>query len=1461
MVTGFVSKYKIVIVGSDKLSPAIFRAEGQNNSYRKYDETDKGELTVFYKKLNNTKYPQDEIVRLLLHEILHFYSLSHCYYDMVEEGVQGNPGCKASIDRVMYFSDEGAEKYTIDEEMGLKTMYNPIQFKHEIRKDDQANYFEHDTKLLFNKYMLKDQIIVKSPVLDYKLYLQGNPFPQNACFKVMKERKEEDNPYIFSIDPSYEADLNYLTGTLGSPKAPINSFQFSNGEKEIDVKFDLDDIERKDGRFRLKLYHELNEDYLHIYPEMEAMTSLFPFPREYDKNREHTLNNNADDYLDFQVADFKISEPMSNSRLESDEFNIKVQPYSEEQKKYLEWGYKDEGVFNPFYQGVKEVWYSITRYYFNEANELIEDGGYIISSDDIENNFNVTIKDNMITKNSKQIIIDKESTYCIEAFCFDEYQVEVGKTLITFNMKIKAENKKGVPPEEINIFVENMKDGQLNDDKKSIYWLELKWVHGDIEKDLVLNEDIKGYKGSEFILKLEGEGKELEILRWSYNNLGYELLDFQKLIKGEQQNKPKISQAVWDEVSANYKSQKYRLKLYLTLEKDDGEKGEKIFYPVTEYDFNLTRPIALGASNIVFTKPTSSSKTVYGHITAIEEVDIISVTMPKYESDAEYWGGPEILLDGQTSPKITPAVPAYTSTDTTRVYKFVWDFSNQPEGFVTIRARYVDDPLSYDQKKIKVGFSNTWEDFENGMSNWEVKTQYAYPLGLGEEGHYWRTTNNTATGSTELRTSTYGFSAQRFEILSPVITVPTADNDVNTYLYFDYARDFGNQTNGGGRTLMVMQVCDAFGNPLSQQPLGSIYQGVDHEPITGYPLNLSHYFSPNIAGIDLYPDGIWNKFTFWLNMGSAVGNSSYHDYSGQNIRIKFIQFYTDNFAGIIDNNTGFVYNPPAYTDATTHHIDNFQVRTYYQINLPPTIDKVADQEVKQHCGWQKINLTGIRNGEDAIINDKGAKFLPQNVAELTLYSDNRAVIPADSLKLELAYTPGDTTAVLMYRPEDIESGESNITVTVRDDGGTENGGKDFTEMKFKISATPFNPPKYNPPIELDSLAEDFEQFTINLGSHFTDTDGDKINYRYSADSSLVKIERTGDVLTVKSVPNAYGTGSFTIVADDSTGTIPSVVTVPINIANDFDDFEFIEYEIADEDSIAKMFLPTNFEAQSLNIEEKFNCELTGTKTYSVTLSNTETLNAGISGSSLDLTSKTDVRGIADATLGVNVNGRSISTKIRIIVGNLSPVIKAEIADIETPANFKAMFINLKDHYTDPNKDWLGYSVRTTQNKIDTYISFYDDQLIIESKANESGVDSLYVSIYDGEFMVRDSLKITIGTPTTQVPYLATPIEDFRAKEDFGRQVIDLNNHFADPAGTGIAYVVDFDSTKVKCSIEDGHKLVIKSVKNFHGYAPISVGIADGKKELRPSKFDGCDPKNVVRIEEKIKKKNTKQTKK
>ncbi|MBU4487304.1 MAG: hypothetical protein KKD38_10305, partial [Candidatus Delongbacteria bacterium] len=731
----------------------------------------------------------------------------------------------------------------------------------------------------------------------------------------------------------------------------------------------------------------------------------------------------------------------------------------------------------------------------------------------------------------------------------------------------------------------------------------------------------------------------------------------------------------------------------------------------------------------------------------------------------------------------------------------------------------------------------------------------------------------------------------------------------------DYARESGMDFRTGCRSMMFIQVCDAAGVPLPKQFFGSMYQSEADYPVTGYTLNLPNYFEPNMDG--LFGDNYWNKYFFCLNWGSVLGDTRYHDYSGQQIRLKFIQFYTINFAGIIDNwdwSSGtpiwnplpITLNPPSSTDPTIHHIDNFQVRTFYMINLPPTIDKVADQEVKQHCGWQKINLTGITNGEGAISGDnedletqgsksilknikrikdveqredgslkitaiveenkkfrevviplnnaKASKFLTQKVITLELESKNLSLIPADSLKLEMEYVAGDTTAVLMYRPADKENGEAEIIVKLKDDGKREHGGDDDQEMTFKVTVLPFNPPVYNPEItELDNLVEDFGEININLSGHFSDPDPAKGEIYYSAscsNPSMMSVILTDNNLVIKSIENVNGTCNLTIVADDSTGTIPTVVTKTVIIADDGDDLCFSSGFASQE-----LQLPIDFESKRIDISTQFTNELPSPPVYSVTQSNPAIIDAVFEGSELCLTSKPDVTGKTDITVNVTVDTRVISSHINVVAGNLPPVIKAEIPDIETPANFKTMYINLKDHYTDPNKDWLGYSVRTTQSKIDTYISFYDDQLIIESKANESGVDSLYISIYDGEFTVRDSLKITIGDVTTQVPYLTAPIEDFHAKEDFGRQEIDLNNHFADPNGNAIAYVVDFDSTKVKCTIEDGHTLVITSVKNFHGYAPMSVGIADGKKELRPSKFEGCDPKNVVTVRKKINRKH------
>ena len=423
----------------------------------------------------------------------------------------------------------------------------------------------------------------------------------------------------------------------------------------------------------------------------------------------------------------------------------------------------------------------------------------------------------------------------------------------------------------------------------------------------------------------------------------------------------------WNTMAFKGKSSRIRIVIkapYTTLD----QKSELFAVDSTQVD--TYRPISLGTISMVFKKPDTGGKLVIGTLTPLQEKDTLSVTVP-LSVEPDKWNGVEVLLDGELSPNINvPALPEPTYReygDSIRVYKFVWDYSEQPEGFVTMRARYKDDPLSFEQKKIKVGFSNTWEDFEDTSSGlpggWTYGTNYGYPLGNVIPGqHYFQTGYNLSTKSNELKASSFSLTAHRFEVLSPVITVPLASDDVETFLYFDYARELGLFTFEGYRSMLIMQYCDASGNELDIQPVGiGAMDTDDGYSVNGLSLNYPNFYLPNITGIDFYPDGIWDNHVFWLNMPIS-------DLSGKRIKIKFIHLYTD-MPGIIDNNTGFEYNPASPTAGTYHHIDNFQVRTFYMINLPPTIDKVADQEVKQHCGWQKINLTGITNGQDDFYRD------------------------------------------------------------------------------------------------------------------------------------------------------------------------------------------------------------------------------------------------------------------------------------------------------------------------------------------------------------------------------------------------------------------------------------------------------------------------------------------------------------
>jgi hypothetical protein len=106
-------------------------------------------------------------------------------------------------------------------------------------------------------------------------------------------------------------------------------------------------------------------------------------------------------------------------------------------------------------------------------------------------------------------------------------------------------------------------------------------------------------------------------------------------------------------------------------------------------------------------------------------------------------------------------------------------------------------------------------------------------------------------------------------------------------------------------------------------------------------------------------------------------------------------------------------------------------------NTAPTLADVTDIEVMNQALQLDVLLTGISAGSE----------IDQKV-KVTAVTDNPSVVTG----IAVIYTQGSTGQLLVTVAPGM-SGEAWITVTVKDDGGTANGGVDMIQKKFKVKVT------------------------------------------------------------------------------------------------------------------------------------------------------------------------------------------------------------------------------------------------------------------------------------------------------------------------------------------------------------------------------------------------------------------------
>lgn len=114
--------------------------------------------------------------------------------------------------------------------------------------------------------------------------------------------------------------------------------------------------------------------------------------------------------------------------------------------------------------------------------------------------------------------------------------------------------------------------------------------------------------------------------------------------------------------------------------------------------------------------------------------------------------------------------------------------------------------------------------------------------------------------------------------------------------------------------------------------------------------------------------------------------------------------------------------------------------TVNPVNDAPTLDAISDVTTDNDGMEHVINITGI---------SEGAPNETDQVLTFAITSDNNALFS----DLSVDHIEGDNTGSVKFTPAPGASGEANVTVTVTDDGGTDNGGVDETQQVFKITIT------------------------------------------------------------------------------------------------------------------------------------------------------------------------------------------------------------------------------------------------------------------------------------------------------------------------------------------------------------------------------------------------------------------------
>lgn len=240
------------------------------------------------------------------------------------------------------------------------------------------------------------------------------------------------------------------------------------------------------------------------------------------------------------------------------------------------------------------------------------------------------------------------------------------------------------------------------------------------------------------------------------------------------------------------------------------------------------------------------------------------------------------------------------------------------------------------------------------------------------------------------------------------------------------------------------------------------------------------------------------------------------------------------------------------------------------VNDAPTLGPITNPAaILEDAPQQAVALAGISAG--------GGESQPLSI---TAVSSNPALIPNPLVN----YSSPTATGSLAYTPVHDASGTATITVTVRDDGGTTNGGADTVTRSFVVTVMPVNDaPTLAAIDDPGPILEDAPKQTVSL-TGIGAGGGESQSLLITAASSNPALipnptvvyanGSTGGTLTYTPVADSNGTAVITITVQDDGGsasggqdTVTRIFSISVTPVNDAPTISDLADQTINEDTV------------------------------------------------------------------------------------------------------------------------------------------------------------------------------------------------------------------------------------------------------------------------------------------------------